>query len=941
MRCDRSLRVRTFYSLVLRFRGLVLALLTGLSIWFGSYLWPLDTMLVDFSFEGLLVAEGAERDTLATLHEDFGEDTGVLSLVIALPPVPADVEDGSAQWLASSVFAPQVVGVVEQAHAWFAARPEFDASAVVGLPSVANLLTPSITPAYLRAAYQRLERVAATEAMTAQQAVEAVIATQASASIQAAVAQYTAAVRSLRNNVIYQRRLVSSDGSLTVVRAAFDLDASGPDMRDPAITATEALVAELTPQLPAGTALHLIGVPVIQKTYSDIALRDIGTFIPITCLLIMLLLWVAFRSPLAVIAPMTGVGMATIWGLGLMQMHGEPLNLVNNVTGVVALVIGVADGVHVLTRYYQLAPNFADKRTAIVETMVEMTPACLVTSITTAIGFGSLATAAIPSIRAFGIYVGITILFAFAAQMLVMPVFLSMVRKPDGHRFVAPATSKSGRTLIWVAAFVARRPKAILVVSLIVVGASVAGISQVENDAHALDELADDHPIPTAIRTVEEKLTGVLSHAILFTGHVDPDRTCQRDDDCAVDGEPNTRVCRKTDATTALVRQLRAPITDLTLRRSSAFWERLETSLRTPQASENAAAASEDDILIIDDGPITPPVDSDSDSDSDSAGTAGVCVESIKNPAFIRAVEDLDRWLTEHPAHQAVISEVASVTDLLHLARQAIDPAVGPEASLPVDIDRAWIHQTLGVLESGGDDTLSRQVTRDFTKTHVTIQANDAGTRAWQLLRDELEPELARRFGMGAEAADGVGGRFDVVVTGSSTMTQNALDRIMVDMTTSLAWAFLWIAVMMALLFRSIRVAVVAMVPNILPLVITLAMMGLAGVSVRVSTAIIFSVALGIAVDDTIHYLYRYRGELRRGATPAMAASETIIHTGRAIVLTTVILVVGFMVNLFSDFVAIQQFGLFSAATFVLAVVADLVVLPSMARLFLRSRDFL
>ena len=256
--------------------------------------------------------------------------------------------------------------------------------------------------------------------------------------------------------------------------------------------------------------------------------------------------------------------------------------------------------------------------------------------------------------------------------------------------------------------------------------------------------------------------------------------------------------------------------------------------------------------------------------------------------------------------------------------------------TIPKDLGRQKFAEAFRQLESAPGDLLSRTVTRNYDRTNVAIFANDAGTLAWAALRGELEAKLVELFDKNPHLK----GRFTRNITGSSTHAQGALHSIVRDISTSIGLAFIFILILISILFRSPTIGLISMLPNVLPLVLTLAIMGFAGISLRVSSVIIFSISLGIAVDDTIHFLARLKEESLLKTDVDEVIRRTLFGTGRAVVLTTVILCMGLAVNGFSEFVAMQQFGLLSACTLVLALLGVLFLLPALVKLLRLDRKF-
>ena len=147
-------------------------------------------------------------------------------------------------------------------------------------------------------------------------------------------------------------------------------------------------------------------------------------------------------------------------------------------------------------------------------------------------------------------------------------------------------------------------------------------------------------------------------------------------------------------------------------------------------------------------------------------------------------------------------------------------------------------------------------------------------------------------------------------------------------MIQGLVIAFIAIAFIVGLMFRSIKMILISFVPNVFPLLLVGAFMGFTGIDLKVSTAIIFTIAFGIAVDDTIHFLSKLRLELGKGRSEMYAIKRTFIGTGKAIILTSLILVAGFLSLMISSFKGTFYTGLLVSLTLFFAVFSDLLILP-------------
>jgi predicted RND superfamily exporter protein len=225
-----------------------------------------------------------------------------------------------------------------------------------------------------------------------------------------------------------------------------------------------------------------------------------------------------------------------------------------------------------------------------------------------------------------------------------------------------------------------------------------------------------------------------------------------------------------------------------------------------------------------------------------------------------------------------------------------------------------------GVRAAGGADVADAIISRDARLTRVIVRTGDVGSVRSREIREAV---LAL-----AEAARPEG--VEVSVGGLAVLAERLLGRLVLEMVRSTAVAFVIIFMLMSLMFRSLLIGALSMVPNFLPLVAAVGFMGIFGITVRSSIALIFAVALGIAVDDTIHVLTRYRRERREGKCARRAVLQTIRWTGRPVVLTSTVLFFGFLVFALSDFKATYHFGLIAAVTIAIALVGDLLLLPAL-----------
>jgi predicted RND superfamily exporter protein len=172
--------------------------------------------------------------------------------------------------------------------------------------------------------------------------------------------------------------------------------------------------------------------------------------------------------------------------------------------------------------------------------------------------------------------------------------------------------------------------------------------------------------------------------------------------------------------------------------------------------------------------------------------------------------------------------------------------------------------------------------------------------------------------------------KYKVLLTGTSVTFLEGTRFIINGLKESIVWAFLLIALCMLYLFKSFRILLCSLIPNIVPLIITAGIMGWAGVAIKPSTVLVFSVALGIAIDITIRFLVNYKQEFKGAADAKQNVISTIHSTGLSIIYTSIVLIAGFVIFCFSGFGGTQSLGWLTSITLVTATITNLVLLPAM-----------
>lgn len=288
--------------------------------------------------------------------------------------------------------------------------------------------------------------------------------------------------------------------------------------------------------------------------------------------------------------------------------------------------------------------------------------------------------------------------------------------------------------------------------------------------------------------------------------------------------------------------------------------------------------------------------------------------------ATLRKIEKLQRVLTEYPA----ISKSLSIVDAVKFGRQSFYNGEESEYKLIRNEEKSFIGPYITGTGKGakkGGNILKAFVDADKQKTRITAHIADLGTVELNRLIEELEPRIDSIF----DPSD-----YDVTLTGTSVVFLEGTNYLVSDLIESVILAIIGIALLMAFLFSSVRMILVSFIPNIIPLLLTGAIMGYAGITVKPSTILVFGIAFGIAIDNTIHYLAKYRYELRKnGWNVAEAVNEALKDAWLSIFYTSVILFFGFSVFAASEFGGTVALGILTATTIAVAMFTNVFLLPA------------
>jgi hypothetical protein len=609
----------------------------------------------------------------------------------------------------------------------------------------------------------------------------------------------------VHGNPLVYGNFVSPDDRCTLILVELDLSEDAfPEERKRVVRKILKLVSREGRE---GVELYVAGFPVVSTTLVTMLVEDQRVFVPAITLLIILPLYASFRSFWCVLLPMLTVATSLVWVLGFLVLCGRTVEIITNVLPPLILVIAMADSVHILAHYLEELGRNENREEAVRDATAYIFTPCLLTSLTTAVGFGSLMVSRVEGIWSLGLLASFGALAAFVISITLLPILLSLLprRALQGQR--QRDTSALDQALARLARFNESHKALILVATVLLILLSLMGVLQLKVETTLIEYLKETNPLVQAVRRIERHLTGTSTLDVVF------------------------------------------------------YFE----------------------------GP-----------------------DQVKEPENLAQVEALQAYLEQKP----IVTESFSLVDILKRMNQVFRG--GDPASYRLPDTREEVAQYLLLYTMSGEEgDLARYVDDEGQTAVLASRLKTVSSAKMDRFLEEVKEHIR------TEVPD-----LEIRVTGISVLVADSIDAIVRGQIQSLALALVLISLIMTALLWSVRLGLLSMIPTVIPILMTLGLMGWLGIPINTATAVISCVAIGIAVDDTIHYMTRFRKEFQREPDEVAAAFRSLVSTGRALYLTSFILTVGFAVLVFSHFKPVIYFGSLMAVTMVSALAGDLVLLP-------------
>jgi len=604
---------------------------------------------------------------------------------------------------------------------------------------------------------------------------------------------------------------ISKDGTTTMIFARLEPQANeGGDISAEVMKNVHAIIDPEAKR--TGYKYWLNGGPPMTQAFVKIAGNDAMRFTPLVFLASMLLLFMLFRRVSGALIPMAVVLFTFLSVLAVQTLLGYKLNNFTANIPVFIVAIGIADAVHIYSVWLMRKKEGVENREAVFESLEKNFLPILLTSLTTTVGFATLAISKVVPVATLGIATASGAVLAFIISVVWMPSVLFLLQKEikGTNKKTLKATSYG------YGAFIVHNAKnIILVVSLLTVVLG-AGLAFVKVDSNTIRYFAKEVEIRKSAEFTMQNLTGSMSYA-----------------------------------------------------------------------------------LIVDSGK----------------------TDGIKEPAFLRTVEKF-----YHDYQAAFPRDVRDILSLLDTIKR-YNKILNEKESVPTDKNLVAQYLLLYSMGLPQGMEITDQMDFDQRKLRLTVLTNIVDTS-----KDIKMINFAKQWWAKTP--------YQMTLTGQTAMYAYMQKDITDTLIYSLSLTILIVSLMMLLIFKRIKILWILLLPNLLPVVLVIGVMGWLGLTIDMGVAIAGAIIIGVAVDDTIHFLVKYFDARKRGLGMAETFDEVLHYAGKAILFTTVVLSLSFSMFAFSTFTPNQNFGVVTATALIIALIVDLLFLPALLCVMDAKKDY-
>ncbi|NCG40696.1 MAG: MMPL family transporter [Actinobacteria bacterium] len=613
-----------------------------------------------------------------------------------------------------------------------------------------------------------------------------------------------------------------------------------------------------------------VGTPSMMGQMQGV-LNQMAVLGTLMVLIFSLLLWVLFRSASALVWPMVTIALSVAWCWGITVWMGITVSTMIALTVLLIFAVGIADCVHVMSAYFSFRRDGQEHYAALSHAYEKVSLAILLTTLTTSAGVSVLATSNLEPIKVFAIMSALGVILAFFFTIVLLPVLLDLWHPAAvGSEEKPSLADRIGAK--WNALRHKRKLSIGLSIALLVFLSLGLMVGAFINFVIGLTYwiINSQERILARVPSIVQR-SPYLILAIFGSGFV---------------------VCAY-GATKILI--------DTNI--AEMFKADHPLTIAVEVVDQNMSGAQNMEIMI-------------------DTGTS----DGMLDAQLLDAVDRLQTRIEER--YPDIIGRTNSLANIVKDTNQKMNED-NPDFYRIPESDQA-ISQLLFMFNSANPEDRRNIVSDDYSRSHISVTARNLGSYEYKELFEAISIDVEETF----SRIESNFPNLDVNLTGSMATLMVMADEVANSQFNSFALALLIVSLIIIVSLGSFRGGMMGMVPNAIPAFLAFGLMGLFGIPLDTDTLLIAPIILGIAVDDTIHFMTHYRVELSKTGSIAAALESAIKEVGQAVMFTTMVIGLGFAVLSFSDYLGMAKVGFFGSLAIFVALLCDLFLIPAMIIVF-------
>jgi len=694
--------------------------------------------------------------------------------------------------------------------------------------------------------------------------------------------------KEVRNNPLYKNMLYNDSNNVSLMMVSIDEKYLQDRTKQKVVMHIEDLASTYEKEF---GKVHFAGLPHMRVLIGKRVMSEMYIFVALSIAVSSLIMYFFFRSIRITMICNVVVLVTVVWAMGTIGMLGYNISIMMALIPPLMIVIGIPNCIYLYNKYHQEFRQHKNKAKALSRTIRKTGTAMWLTNVTTALGFVTFCFTSSSKFFEFGVISTLNIMLCYVVSICLVPIFASFSKNPPEKHLRHLDRKMAIGLLEWLVELTAKRRKLIYAITILITLGGGAGIVFMKVTGNLTGDLPSDDPILKDIQFMETNFGGAVPFEVMIhykeKGRLFSKNTLERVE----------QVQQSFDDDTLFAKSL--SIVDFVKVVNMSYYN---------NDPERYKLISKRDMLRL-----KKYVDNFSMSNNNSAFSLKELADTSNCILRIRTqMKDIGSY---------------EVSDEVMLVQNRIDSIMNPDKK---DIERLFAK-----VEKGKKMYID-SILENYNAVYNSLTAVLSNGNADKQLAFDSDPELVKTYynkpNFKKQLRKAIDNEYyDVQITGTSVVASVGTQYLVDNLLSSIIFAVLSIAALMSILFYSFRMVVVSMIPNLIPMVVTAGIMGWFGIPLKPSTLLIFSIALGITVDNTIHFLAHYRHELKMKKWDLKdCIAISIRETGLSIIYTSVILFFGFIVFIFSDFGGTQALGYLSAITYFVALFTNLILLPSL-----------